>query len=125
MQVSRHSSGISMSATAALTSIGSGSDGSAFATCTSGCSDAGLGDESVGAASTNNFGASGAAMVPAVIPVSGSVAGATSALTTVAWPIEIGGAASACSAVSTAARRFSTGTAAVVSTTAEPKPASQ
>src|ERR1700710_2835457 len=95
MQASRHSSGISMSAiagltSAGLTSTGSGSDEFALAICTSGCSGDGAGDESVGAASTNNFGWSGAVMAAVAIPVSGSTAGAASALTTVAVQIAAG-----------------------------------
>src|ERR1700733_7876393 len=100
-----------MSATAGLTLAGSGStgsrsDGSALATCTSGDSATGTGDESVGAASTNNFGWSGTVVVSAATAVSGSVAGATSASTALTLLISAGCGASArwASAVSNAAR---------------------
>src|SRR4051794_30915471 len=128
MQLSRHSSGISISATAFLTSIGSGSDGSADAICTSGISASGSGDGSDSSASTINFdsslatGASVATGASAAIAVSGSATAATSALMIVRLPIGRAVSAGSGSAVSNAAGRTSTGTAAVVSTSAGPTP---
>src|SRR3954470_21246229 len=82
----RHSSEISMTPTGSLTSGGNGSDGFAEANCTNGASDTGAGDESSGARSTLNFGASGAAAMFAATTVSGSAATAVSASAATAVP---------------------------------------
>src|SRR4051812_50218100 len=103
MQLSRHSSGISISATAFLTAIGIGSEGSALATCTSCGSVAEIDDESGNAASTINFDSSLAAVLPAAMAVSGSAASATSALTAVASALTAAPAALAARASAPAA----------------------
>src|SRR5258706_8419236 len=134
MQISatRHSSRISTESTASLVSFGTGSG--VLAVVTGGVSGGSICDESGNAATTIDSGLSEAAVVSVAVPITGSVALATSALATAvlatataALPIAVacGATASSVSAVRDGARRSSIGTAAVISMPAEPKPASE
>src|SRR5258705_3493943 len=138
MQISatRHSSRISTESTASLASFGTGSGVLAVVTGTGSVSGGSICDESGNAATTIDSGLSEAAVVSVAVPITGSVAVATSALATAvlatatataALPIAVacGATASSVSAVRDGARRSSIGTAAVISMPAEPKPASE
>src|SRR5258706_2895404 len=134
MQISatRHSSRISTESTASLASFGTGSGVLAVVTGTGSVSGGSICDESGNAATTIDSGLSEAAVVSVAVPITGSVAVATSALATAvlatataALPIAVacGATASSVSAVRDGARRSSIGTAAGISIPAEPKPA--
>src|SRR6266481_85706 len=134
MQISatRHSSRISTESTASLASFGTGSGVLAVVTGTGGVSGGSICDESGNAATTIDSGTPEAAVVSVAVPITGSAAGATSALATAtlaiaALPIAVacGATASSTSAVRDGARRSLTGTAPVFSMPAEPKPASE
>src|SRR4051812_38038865 len=76
-----HSSETAIAPTGSLTSGGSGSEGFAEANCSNGAWTAGIADESKGARSTLNFGASAAVVPLAATTVSGSAGMAVSGST--------------------------------------------
>src|SRR6266851_8935415 len=86
MQISatRHSSRISTESTASLASFGTGSGVLAVVTGTGGVSGGSICDGSGNAATTIDSGLSEAAVVSVSVPITGSVAVATSALATAA-----------------------------------------
>src|SRR5258706_16250276 len=100
MQISatRHSSRISTESTASLASFGTGSGVLAVVTGTGGVSGGSICDESGNAATTIDSGLSEAAVVSVAVPITGSVAVATSALATAALPIAVACGATASSA---------------------------
>src|SRR5258705_3071768 len=134
MQVSatRHSSRISMRLTASLESFGTGSGVLAVVTGTGGVSGGSICDESGNAATTIDSGSPEPAVVSAAVPITGSVAVATSALATAtlaiaALPIAVacGATASSASAATDGARRCFAGTGPAISKSARTNTANE